>query len=106
MAARIGLAEAIEQLRTELGEAQDAGADQQLRFEVTEVEVEFLVELRKEGSAKASFGVLAIGAEGNAEGKIARGSTHRLTLRLNVMDAALGSRHLEFADEEAHPWDE
>lgn len=99
---RIGLAEAIEQLRRELGEAQDAGANQQLRFEVAEVEVELLVELRKEGTAKASFGVVAIGAEG----KVAKGAMHRLKLRLNVKDAATGGRNLEVTDDEERVWEQ
>ncbi|MEV3923504.1 trypco2 family protein [Actinomadura coerulea] len=90
----IGLAEAIEQLRLELGAAQDVGADQQLRFKVTEVEMELLVELRKEGSAKASFGVVAVGAEG----KISKGSAHRLKLKLEVKDEALGGSTAEVGD--------
>lgn len=102
MTGHIGLAEAIEQLRRELGEAQDAGANQQLRFEVAEVEIELLVELRKEGSAKASFGVLAIGAEG----KIASSKTHRLKLKLNVKDEALGGRNVEVNDDRERPWDD
>ena len=47
MSGHIGIAEAIEQLRYETGVAQDAGANQQLRFEVAEVEVELLVELKR-----------------------------------------------------------
>ena len=98
----VGLAEAISQLRDELGQAQDAGADQQFRFEVAEVEVELLVEVRKEGgaNAKAQFGVVAIGADGKASS----GSTHRIKLRLNVTDAATG-RTLEVARTDERPWD-
>jgi hypothetical protein len=97
----MGLAEAIEQLRAELGEAQDAGADQQMRFEVAEVELELLVELRKEGSAKASFSVLPI----SAQGKLASGSTHKLTLKLNVRDEALGGATAEVTDNAGRPFD-
>lgn len=100
--ARIRLAEAIEQLREELGEAQDAGANQQLRFEVAEVEMELLVELRKEAGAKASFGVVAFGAEG----KVAQGTTHKLRLKLNVKDEALGGKTPEITDPRKRPWDE
>jgi hypothetical protein len=37
MAGQVGTAQAIEQLRHELGKAQDEGANQQLRFQVAEV---------------------------------------------------------------------
>jgi hypothetical protein len=84
---QIGLAEAIEQLREELGAAQDAGANQQLRFEVVEVEMELLVELRKEGGGKVV----------GADGMIASNTSHKLKLRLNVKDAALGNASLEVA---------
>ncbi|MFA1549925.1 trypco2 family protein [Actinomadura chokoriensis] len=102
MKSLIGLAEAIEQLRYELGEAQDAGADQQLRFKVTEVEMELLVELRKEGGAKASFGVLSVGAEG----KISKGNAHRLKLKLEVKDEALGGSTAEVGDDDEGSFDD
>lgn len=89
----IGLAEAIEQLRSELGAAQDAGADQQLRFSIEEIEVELLLELKKDGkaSAKAQFGVVTIGAEGG----LTSSNTHRVKLRLKVTDAARGGEPAE-----------
>lgn len=101
VAGRIGLAEAIERLRWELGQAQDVGADQQLRFEVAEVELELLVELRKEGSAKVSFGVVPVGVDG----AVSSGSTHRLKLKLNVKDEALGGRTLEVTDDAERSFD-
>jgi hypothetical protein len=99
----IGLAEAIELLRRELGEAQDAGANQQLRFEVAEVEVELLVELRKEGGpeAKASFGVVSAGVGA----MVSSAHSHRLRLRLNVRDEALGGRTAEVTRAKERPWD-
>jgi len=100
----VGLAEAIERLRSELGEAQDAAANKQLRFEVVEVEMELLVELRKEGgsNAKATFGVVSFGADG----KVSKGTTHKLKLKLNVRDEALGGRHAEVSGDRSHAWDE
>lgn len=94
MTAHIGLAEAIEQLRRELGDAQDAGADQQLRFEVAEVEMELSVELRREAGAQVSVGVVAVGGQGAMRNT----GTHRLTLRLKVRDEALGGRTAEVSD--------
>lgn len=97
---QIGLAEAIEQLREELGAAQDAGAGQQLRFEVVEVEMELLVELRKEGGGKVDFKVVG------ADGQVTSSTTHKLKLRLNVKDAALGNASLEVGDRGERPWED
>lgn len=101
---RIGVAQAIEQLRRELGDAQDAGANQQLRFEIAEVEMELLVELREEGGpeAKVSFGVLSAGAGA----KVGRAHTHRLKLKLNVRDEALGGRTAQVTQHQGRDWDE
>lgn len=104
MAGEIGIAEAIEQLRRELGEAQDKGANQQLRFQVAEVEIELLVELRKEGGpeAKATFGVVSLGASG----KVSRANSHRLKLKLNVRDEAVGGNTAEVADDDERSFDD
>jgi NTP-dependent ternary system trypsin peptidase co-occuring protein len=93
----IGLAEAIEELRRELGVAQDAGANQQLRFEVAEVEIELLVELTREGGgeAKVAFGVVSVG--GNA--RASHANAHRLRLKLNVKDEALGGQTAVVTDD-------
>ncbi|MGI8330840.1 trypco2 family protein [Actinomadura scrupuli] len=97
---QIGLTEAIERLREELGAAQDAGANQQLRFEVVEVEMELLVELRKEGGGKVDFKVVG------ADGKISSSTSHKLKLRLNVKDAARGNASLEVGDRSERPWED
>ena len=93
---QVGLAEAIEQLRDELGKAQDAGADQQLRFEITEVELELLVELRVEAGPdfKANFGVVSAGVGAKAD----QARAHTLRLKMNVRDEALGGRRAELSD--------
>lgn len=100
----IGVAEAIEQLRAELGRAQDAGADQQLSFEITEVEIELLVELRKEAGpeAKAAFGVVSFGVGA----KMSHGNTHKLKLKLNIRDEALGGRNVRVHDDQERSWDQ
>ena len=99
---QVGLAEAIEQIREELARAQDAGAGHQFRFEVTDIEVELLVEMRKDGgaNAKAQFWVVSAGADGSASSS----NTHRVMLRLNVTDAATG-RNLEVNRSAEHSWD-
>src|SRR6266536_3830422 len=99
--AYVGLAKALEVLREELAEAQDAGQGQQLRFEIDEAEIEFLVEVAAEGGpeAKVTLGVVSLGASG----KVSRADTHRL--RLNVKDAATGGRNLEVRRGETRPWD-
>jgi hypothetical protein len=100
----IGLARALEELRRELGEAQSAGAHQQLRFEVEEATVELQLELRRDAKAAAgiSFGVATIGADGSA----ASARTHRLTLRLRVRDEALGGRNAEVNSRQDRAWEE
>ena len=102
MMKRIGLAKAIELLRDELAEAQDAGQGHQFKFEISEVEVELLVELQSEGGAgvEAGFGVVSAGIDG----KVSRGDTHRLLLKLKVKDAATGGRNLEVGRDEARDW--
>jgi hypothetical protein len=98
------LADALSLLREELAEAQDAAWNQQLRFEVTEAEVEFILELRSEvgGEAKAALGVITIGGAM----KESRADTHRLRLKLNVTDAATEGRHVEINRNDPRPWEE
>jgi hypothetical protein len=100
--AEIGLAEAIEELRRELGRAQDAGAGQQLQFEVAEAELELLLELRREAApeARLSFGVVSAGAAGT----VASARTHRLTLRLSVRDEATGGRNAHINQNRSTSW--
>ncbi|MET9461942.1 trypco2 family protein [Streptomyces canus] len=98
------MAQAIEQLRRELGEAQDAGAHQQLRFEIAEVEMELLVELREEAGpeTKVSFGVVSVGAGA----KVGSSHAHRLKLKLNVRDEALGGRTAQVNQHGERAWGE
>jgi len=50
------ITEAIEQLRSQLTAVQESSKDARLRFTVTEVEMEFLVEVIKEGGGPREFG--------------------------------------------------
>ena len=99
----IGLARALALLRDELSQAQDDGAGHQLRFEITEAEAEFVVEVITEGGleGKANFGVVSLGADG----KVSTTGTHRLRLRLSVKDDATGGRNLEVHRQQNRRWD-
>ncbi|WP_330327878.1 trypco2 family protein [Streptomyces pseudovenezuelae] len=98
-----GLAQAIDSLRAELGMAQDAGANQQLRFEIEEVHLELLLELRRDvkAGAKFAFGVVTAGVDGG----VASARTHRLTLKLKVRDEALGGRNAEVNRQDIRSWE-
>ncbi len=100
----IGLAKALMALRDELAVAQDAGQGHQFRFEITEAEVEFLVEVDAEagGEAGVAIGVVTL----RAGGGVSRSDTHRLKLTLNVKDAATGGRNLEVRRDEERGWGE
>jgi hypothetical protein len=100
----IGLAKALAMLRNELAQAQDEGQGHQFRFEITEAEAEFLIEIDTEGGAEAggSIGVVTL----KAGGKVSRASTHRLKLNLRIKDAATGGRNLEVHRDQVGSWDQ
>jgi hypothetical protein len=100
----IGLAKALAMLREELALAQDEGAGDQFRFEITEAEAEFLIEFDTEGGAEVggSIGVVTL----KAGGKVSRAATHRLLLKLRIKDAATGGRNLEVHRDENRRWDQ
>jgi len=99
----IRLASALAMLRRELAQAQDEGEGHQFRFEITEAEVEFLIEIDAEGATEAggSIGVVAL----KVGGKVSRADSNRLTLKLNIKDAATGGRNLEVGRDQARNWD-
>jgi hypothetical protein len=99
----VGLSQALAMLRNELAEAEDAGRGHQFRFEITEAEVELLVEFDTEGGAEAggNIGVVSV----KAGGKVSRADTHRLRLKLLVKDAAAGGRNLEVNRGQSRPWE-
>jgi hypothetical protein len=78
--ADLGLAETIQALREELEGAVAQSGDEQIRFLVGPVEVEFQIAVKREGSAggKARFWVI----EAGAEGKVGRESVQRVKLTL------------------------
>ncbi|WP_431775207.1 trypco2 family protein [Streptomyces cucumeris] len=82
------ISEAIEQLRTQLTDAQEYGKDARLQFHIAEVEMEFLVEVRQDAGASGGvrLGVVKLGADA----KVSQGTTHRLRLKLDVHDTLTG----------------
>ncbi|MER5358404.1 trypco2 family protein [Streptomyces sp. NPDC002785] len=80
MAEEIELAAAVALIRDELMRAAAAGADDELRFEVGPIGMEFAVEMRRDVAVKAGFRAWVVAAD--AEGRAGRTRTHRVTLSL------------------------
>jgi hypothetical protein len=57
------ITQAIEQLREQLTAVQEGSKDARLRFVVTEVEMEFLVEVTKEGGGSAGIRLGLVSAQ-------------------------------------------
>src|SRR4051812_20280909 len=94
----VGLADAVRALRSELTAAMAESEGQRLRFELGTVEMEFLLDVRKEAGVEAGvkFWVISLGAKGG----VSSGSTHRVKLALSPVDVATG-RTPQIADEDA-----
>jgi hypothetical protein len=90
----LGLAEAIEAVRAELREAQDAGRDSDVRFAVGSVEVEFAVEATRTAGGEASIKVLSLLSLGGT-GEVARGETH--TVKITLEPIGVGGKPFEVA---------
>ena len=84
------ITEAIEQLRSQLTAIQEGSREAKLRFVVTEVEMEFLVEVTKAGGGSGGLrlGLVSVGADGS----VTRDTSHRLRLKLDVRDSESGDR--------------
>lgn len=80
----VGLADAVRGVRAELQAAMAEGQDEGLRFEVGPVELEFAVDVRKEGGVDASVKVYVVSF--GAKGSMAATSTHRMKLTLHPKD--------------------
>lgn len=87
MEQEIGVAEAVEHLRAELAAAA-ASAGVGPRFEVGPVELEFSVEMRREGTGKAGIRAWVVSAD--AEVSASKASVHRLKLVLTPQDTTAG----------------
>jgi hypothetical protein len=86
----IELSDMISELRRELDQAMDDGADERLKFELGPVEVEVSVGLDSKGKAgaKVRFWVVELGADA----EIARSSLQRIKLTLQPRLAGVAGR--------------
>lgn len=84
----VGLAEAVEALRSELTAAREFGEGQELLFEVGPVEVEFTAVVKRGGGGKLglTIGVVTVGGEGS----LANEQTHRVKVTLTPKDRLTG----------------
>lgn len=95
----LGLAEAIEVVRGELRQAQDAGRGGDVRFSVGSVEVELAIEVVKKAGGQASIKVLNVLSVGG-KGEVSRGDTNRVTVVLNPV--GVGGASFEVASARDH----
>lgn len=84
----IELADAVESIRNQLLEAASRGVGKAVTFTVSDIQLEFTVELRKEikGGAKVKAWVLEAGADAARS----TGRTHKIALTLHPKSAATG----------------
>jgi hypothetical protein len=82
---KIPLAEAIRALREELAQAVREGQDEEVRFQVGPVDLEFQVEISKEASGQAgvAFWLITVGGGGR------RSSTRAHTVKINLQPVDL-----------------
>ncbi|MCD7440991.1 hypothetical protein K4B79_22540 [Streptomyces lincolnensis] len=79
------LGETVSAIRAQLQQAMDEGVGHALQFRTGPVELEFSVEVRKEGEAKAKVFVLPWSAEARAA--VSADAVHRIKLTLQPVDA-------------------
>jgi hypothetical protein len=82
---RLGLAETIALLRQELSDAMSEGAGKAVQFAVGGVDLEFQVEVGREGEGGAKVRIWVIEAGGS--GKLHSASTQTLRIHLDPVDA-------------------
>ena len=80
----VNLADAVRALRQELKKAIAEGQGQGIRFELGAVEMEFLLEVSREGGGQAGINFWVVSVSGR--GAATSGSTHRVTLALKPVD--------------------
>ncbi|MFE4703517.1 trypco2 family protein [Streptomyces sp. NPDC056738] len=81
-----GLSEAISAIRAELEQAMADGHGQAIQFRTGPVELEFAVDVKKDGQAGAKVSVLPWSASVEAKAGYAAGSTSRLKITLQPVD--------------------
>jgi hypothetical protein len=95
----IGLAEAIREVRAELAVARREGERDELRFRLGEVQLQFEVQLTREGGGEAGvkLWVVSVGASGS----VTSGQTHTMTVTMvpQIVDAEGTVRDVLVGDE-------
>jgi len=86
MTEALGLADAVHQLRAEIGRAQLLGMDEELKFLVTGIELELGFEFTtsREGSAGIKVPVIELQIGGKLEGS--KKTSHKVKLQLQIAD--------------------
>ena len=82
---KIELAEMLTELRTELLKARGAGADEALKFEIADVEIEVQIVATKEAEGKGGVKFWVYNAEAGVAAS--EGTTQRLKLKLRPTGA-------------------
>lgn len=82
------LGETVSAIRAQLQQALAEGKDQPLRFRTGPVELEFSVEVRKDGDARARILVLPWSADAHAA--VGTGRVHRIKLTLQPVESTGG----------------
>ncbi|MEV6018224.1 MULTISPECIES: trypco2 family protein [unclassified Streptomyces] len=82
----VGLSEAISAIRAELDLAMTGGRGQRIQFRTGPVELEFAVDVKKDGQAGAKVSVLPWSASVEAKAGYAAGTTSRLKITLQPVD--------------------
>jgi len=105
MSQPMSLAEMIVKLRKDLREAQKLAAQEDLRFQVEEIELEVQVTTAKEGEGKVGVNFWVYTAE--AGGGVSREDAHTLRLKLKPLslDGEQGSQPLTISGPGAMPTD-
>ncbi|MEU0024561.1 trypco2 family protein [Streptomyces sp. NPDC006335] len=94
----IELADVVGAVRDGLVEAASQGAGNGLRFELGDIQMEFVVEVRRD--ARARGGVKAWVVDAGAEAAVSTARTHKVSFTLKPRDAATGQDWLIAADDE------
>ena len=81
----LGLAEAVDAVRTELLKARELGADSDMPFEVGSVQLQFTVAMSRERKAGGGIKVWVVGIDDARTGSSAH--THQLTVNLQPRGA-------------------
>jgi hypothetical protein len=80
----VGLADVIRQVRRELTVAREEGEEQDIRFSVQKVHLEFAVQVHRAGDGRAGLRIGVVTAE--LGGAVAKDTTHRVQVELAPED--------------------